>query len=163
MIPTTLKETGLKPEQVTVTPMAAQELIQSYCREAGVRNLQQKIEKIFRKVALQIVQGETDHVVITKENLQKYVGKPAFSTDRFFEETPLGVVMGLAWTEMGGATLYVESSVDKFGSKPGLRRTGKMGEVMKESSEIAYTYAKAHLLRHSPANRFFETVSRYYR
>jgi ATP-dependent Lon protease len=159
LIPTTLKETGLKTEQVTVTPMAAQELIQSYCREAGVRNLQQKIEKIFRKVALQIVQGDTEHVVITKENLQKYVGKPAFSTDRFFEETPVGVVMGLAWTEMGGATLYVESSVDKFGSKSGLRRTGKMGEVMKESSEIAYTYAKAHLLRHSPANRFFETAS----
>ena len=95
---------------------------------------------------------------VDEKNLETYVGKPVFNSDKYYEQTPPGVVMGLAWTRMGGATLYVETVSDKVGSKPQLRTTGQMGEVMKESTDIAYTYAKVFIDSVSPNNRFFETV-----
>lgn len=98
-------------------------------------------------------------IVINPALLDSFVGKPVFNSDRYYEITPEGVVMGLAWTAMGGATLYVETVVDRVGGKPELRTTGQMGDVMKESTNIAYTYAKNFLDIVSHGNKFFEQSS----
>ncbi|KAM7143782.1 lon protease homolog, mitochondrial [Molossus nigricans] len=137
-------------------------LIKQYCRESGVRNLQKQVEKVLRKSAYKIVSGETESVEVTPENLQDFVGKPVFTVERMYEVTPPGVVMGLAWTAMGGSTLFVETSprrppnskAEKDGS---LEVTGQLGEVMKESARIAYTFARAFLMRHDPTNEYLVT------
>lgn len=99
------------------------------------------------------------HVQISKENLKDYVGPPIFTTDRLYEQTPAGVAMGLAWTSMGGAALYVESILEtaiSYSSRAGLERTGNLKNVMKESTLIAYSFAKAVMARDFPENKFFE-------
>ncbi|KAJ1534798.1 ATP-dependent Lon protease pim1 [Cladochytrium tenue] len=105
----------------------------------------------------------TRSIVITKDNLKDYVGSPVFTSDRMYETTPPGVVMGLAWTSMGGTVLYIESvlesAITEGGGKGSFHRTGQMGDVMKESSTIAYTYARAFLARRFPSNKFFEKAS----
>ncbi|KAI8839272.1 Lon protease C-terminal proteolytic domain-containing protein [Chytridium lagenaria] len=96
------------------------------------------------------------------ENLKEFVGSPVFTSDRMYETTPVGVVMGLAWTQMGGSALYIESVVESAiteHSKPSFHRTGQMGDVMKESATIAYTFAKSFVAKREPENRFFEKAS----
>ncbi|TPX31721.1 hypothetical protein SmJEL517_g04996 [Synchytrium microbalum] len=98
-------------------------------------------------------------VEITSSNLKDYVGSPVYTSDRMYDTTPSGVVMGLAWTSMGGSALYVESVLEATPtetSKSHFHRTGQMGDVMKESSTIAYTYARSMFARKFPANRFFD-------
>ncbi|CAG8742599.1 31984_t:CDS:2 [Gigaspora margarita] len=102
------------------------------------------------------------HVGITAENLKDYVGPPLWHSDRLYDKTPPGVVMGLAWTSMGGSALYVESTLDSIlstTSKPSLSKTGQLGDVMKESTTIAYTFAKSLMARQYPENKFFERAS----
>ena len=102
---------------------------------------------------------DTVHVDINKENLKDYVGPPIFTADRLYEETPAGVAMGLAWTSMGGAALYVESILESalsHSSRAGLERTGNLKNVMKESTLIAYSFAKAIMAKDFPENRFFD-------
>ncbi|XP_049732470.1 lon protease homolog, mitochondrial isoform X3 [Elephas maximus indicus] len=139
-------------------------LIKQYCRESGVRNLQKQVEKVLRKSAYKIVSGEAQSVEVTPENLQDFVGKPVFTVERMYDVTPPGVVMGLAWTAMGGSTLFVETSLrrpqdkDGKGDKDGsLEVTGQLGEVMKESARIAYTFARAFLMQQDPTNKFLVT------
>lgn len=99
------------------------------------------------------------HVSIDRQNLKDYVGPPVFTSDRLYETTPPGVAMGLAWTSMGGAALYVESILENAlnaASRPGLERTGNLKNVMKESTVIAYSFAKSVLARLFPENKFFE-------
>ncbi|CAG0909364.1 unnamed protein product, partial [Cyprideis torosa] len=140
-------------EKVRITDEALHLLIKSYCRESGVRNLQKHIEKIFRKSAYKIVKGEVaDHVVVDENNLTDFVGKPVFAHDRMYDLTPPGVVMGLAWTSMGGSVLYIESiirssSASGKDAKGSIHLTGKLGDVMKESAQIAYSYALGFLNR----------------
>ncbi|KAJ8771816.1 hypothetical protein K2173_026993 [Erythroxylum novogranatense] len=235
----TRESCGIKLEQVEVTDAALLALIENYCREAGVRNLQKQIEKIYRKIALQFVrqgvinespvskvqvgepneeraeiaetstasvenscneknvqnfveadiipmdqpsdqiQGATDQssdskdakerekiecgvseavekVLVDTSNLADFVGKPVFHAERIYEQTPVGVVMGLAWTAMGGSTLYVETtSMEQGEGKGSLHLTGQLGEVMKESAQIAHTVARAILNEKDPENPFF--------
>ncbi|XP_062189526.1 lon protease homolog, mitochondrial isoform X2 [Phragmites australis] len=243
---------GIKPEQVEVTDAALLALIENYCREAGVRNLQKQIEKIYRKIALQLVrQGVSNEpvqealsvtaseeptvadsaaekvenlkdpavedaslannitkpaseeanevdlrkeavvhdvhptetskeaslsegnkgtegakeeavgkaiekVVVDSSNLDDFVGKPVFQAERIYEQTPVGVVMGLAWTAMGGSTLYIETAkVEEGEAKGALVLTGQLGDVMKESAQIAHTVGRAILLEKEPDNLFF--------
>ncbi|KAK5111686.1 ATP-dependent Lon protease pim1 [Meristemomyces frigidus] len=99
------------------------------------------------------------HVKIDASNLKDYVGPPVFTADRLYDITPPGVAMGLAWTQMGGAALYVESILENaltYASRPGLERTGNLKAVMKESTQIAYSFAKGLVARRFPGNRFFE-------
>ncbi len=106
--------------------------------------------------------GYEKPLVITAENLKDFVGPPVFTSDRMYDVTPVGVVMGLAWTSMGGSALYIESvleNVPSADSKPSFSRTGQLGDVMKESSTIAYTYGKAFMTRKFPTNRFFDHAS----
>ena len=202
---------GLDKVDVSLQKDAIEELIKSYCRESGVRNLKKQIEKVYRKSALKIVQDvgenvlseeaaltaegkaaldhakqdETDvketpeniaqettekprvslevpedvHIAIGKDNLKDYVGPPVFTSDRLYDVTPPGVAMGLAWTQMGGAALYVESIIEaalSSSSRPGLERTGNLKSVMRESTSIAYSFAKAFIARRFPGNKFFD-------
>ncbi|KAM1503484.1 hypothetical protein TB2_027947 [Malus domestica] len=258
---TTRDSCGIQPEQVEVTDAALLALIENYCREAGVRNLQKHIEKIYRKIALQIVrQGasneqvvpdqiqsppdgpavvevqlvDTDEtqaeaidkldqsvvasknqtaaelvegnghkhspetsggvtiqtdlpdestiaevrvadadepvdskdaketektvekVLVDTSNLDHFVGKPVFHAERIYDQTPVGVVMGLAWTAMGGSTLYIETTqIEEAEGKGSLHVTGQLGDVMKESTQIAHTVARAILLDKEPNSTFF--------
>ncbi|KAJ6810224.1 lon protease-like protein, mitochondrial-like [Iris pallida] len=279
---TTREACGIKPDQVEVTDAALLELIENYCRESGVRNLQKQIEKIYRKIALRLVrqgvsnepssdvsvqqgivesidlsdresssidssetessaadcliktlveggssckeateidsagvvkgtepashehandlvtteseqsannemlpnpssdgatiekttdvEGNTgsdgveeeiagkivEKIVVDVPNLTDFVGKPVFHADRIYDQTPVGVVMGLAWTSMGGSTLYIETTqVEQGEGKSQLVLTGQLGEVMKESAQIAHTMARAIMLEKDPENPFF--------
>ncbi|KAL6648271.1 hypothetical protein ACP70R_012495 [Stipagrostis hirtigluma subsp. patula] len=257
---------GIKPEQVEVTDDALLALIENYCREAGVRNLQKQIEKIYRKIALKLVRhgisnhppggittleaseesngvvtvtkaedenlknslaedasadvnladsslknidvvpltmesevGHNEHsieastgtsgeetaktvntsstpeanestqrtmevlvektvekVVVDASNLSDFVGKPIFQAEHIYDETPVGVVMGLAWNAMGGSTLYIETAkVEESEGKGVLVVTGQLGDVMKESAQIAHTVCRVVLLEKEPNNPFF--------
>ncbi|CAM8936780.1 unnamed protein product [Rhodiola kirilowii] len=243
----TRESCGIRPEQVEVTHDALLTLIENYCREAGVRNLQKQIEKIYRKIALQLVrqgvspknetkvvetahlkgndsndlmvsvsgevqtgdissggsesdevtqssadaetadadivsgqvQQSTDQLIEPKDaaeglsekkeatdaderilvdasNLPDFVGKPVFHAEKIYDQTPIGVVMGLAWTAMGGSTLYIETtSVEQGDGKGALNITGQLGDVMKESAQIAHTVSRAILLEKDPSNTYF--------
>uniref|UniRef100_A0A5B7ADI8 Lon protease homolog, mitochondrial n=1 Tax=Davidia involucrata TaxID=16924 RepID=A0A5B7ADI8_DAVIN len=249
---TTREACGIKPEQVEVTDASLLALIENYCREAGVRNLQKQIEKIYRKIALQLVrQGASNEpsvagiqvvgsdettaeshsesgatevggatqfvaesvegsnnemaseiieeaervqtdlpadqiqcpadqasvskdtvetkkiqeteatktvekVLVDTSNLSDFVGKPVFHAERIYDQAPVGVVMGLAWTAMGGSTLYIETSqIEEREGKGALHLTGQLGDVMKESAQIAHTVARAILHEKEPNNHFF--------
>ncbi|XP_056131990.1 lon protease homolog, mitochondrial [Lampris incognitus] len=151
---------GLTGEKTSISSEALNLLIRQYCRESGVRNLQKQVEKVFRKVAFHIVSGEDTAVTVTPENLENYVGKPLFSVDRMYDVTPPGVVMGLAWTAMGGSTLFIETVLRRPGGTSGqneegsLEVTGQLGDVMKESARIASTFARAFLMTLEPDNNF---------
>ncbi|XP_046541305.1 lon protease homolog, mitochondrial [Equus quagga] len=155
---------GLDESKARLSSAVLTLLIKQYCRESGVRNLQKQVEKVLRKSAYKIVSGEAEFVEVTPENLQDFVGKPVFTVERMYDVTPPGVVMGLAWTAMGGSTLFVETSLrrprdsDSKGDKDGsLEVTGQLGEVMKESARIAYTFARAFLMQHDPSNEYLVT------
>jgi len=154
LIPKALKTNGLKGRQVVLRSGALSQLIEDYARESGVRNLENLIKKICRKGAMQIVQEGKDRIVIRKEDVELYLGKPVFTADEVFENTP-GVVTGLAWTSMGGATLQVEATAVLTKSK-GFQQTGQLGAVMVESSKIAYSYVMAHLERYGARAGFFD-------
>ena len=205
---------GIPKGGASITDDALRQLIHEYCREAGVRNLKNKIEKVYRKAALEIVRafeeskgddkegeqvgegngkedgafkdaeagakgdflgegvgegvgegegvGNGPHtpsapIEILPENLPDYVGPPAFTTERIWEETPVGVTMGLAWTAMGGSTLYIEASVTERGEGKGaIATTGSLGDVMKESALIAHACARDLLHTLDPLNDFFD-------
>ena len=154
------------PNTLSITLDAIKSLVRWYAREAGVRNLAKYIDKITGKLALQIVAEEEgaqltekatrkiDSWVVTEENLTHYVGKPVFTKDRLYEDAPLpnGIIMGLAYTSMGGTALYIETQAIRRGlNEEGKRRgggslklTGQLGGVMQESAEIAVRCRKFH-------------------
>jgi Lon-like ATP-dependent protease len=101
-----------------------------------------------------------EKLIINETNLSDFVGPPIFQSDRLYEHTPVGVVMGLAWTAMGGSTLYVETSLVEQGEGKGkLQMTGQLGDVMKESATIAHTLSRQILREREPENNFFATAS----
>lgn len=167
LIPQAKKDCGLEDKHINITDEALAVLIRSYCRESGVRNLQKQIEKIVRKVTFKIVRKELEFSEITAQNLNELLGKPIFTHDRMYESTPPGVVMGLAWTAMGGSALYIETAKRKLietkSSKkdaPGdgsLELTGHLGDVMKESARIALTVARNFIRRSDDDNNFLES------
>ncbi|XP_067824273.1 lon protease homolog, mitochondrial [Heptranchias perlo] len=158
LVPQAMNGCGLNKENAQITSEALTVLIKQYCRESGVRNLQKQVEKVLRKAAYKIVHKEADMVVATPENLQDFVGKPIFTVDRMYDVTPSGVVMGLAWTAMGGSTLFVETSLrrprNKENEDGSLEVTGQLGDVMKESAKIAYTFSRAFLMQKDATNDF---------
>ncbi|CAN8005199.1 unnamed protein product [Ixodes hexagonus] len=164
LIPQARATSGVGEDQLVIQPESLQHLIKYYCRESGVRNLQKHIEKILRKAAFKVVNKEVEQVEVRPDNLNDYVGKQLFTHDRMYDVTPPGVVMGLAWTAMGGSALYIEtavprpleSSTEKKAAEGSLQLTGHLGDVMKESANIAYSVAKSFLLTHNPQNDFLQ-------
>jgi Lon-like ATP-dependent protease len=128
--------------------------------ESDAKDTPENIEKQtteIPRVALKV--PDSVHVSITQENLKDYVGPPVYISDRLYDTNPTGVAMGLAWTSMGGSALYIESIVQNAltaSSHGGLERTGSLRDVMKESTGVAYSYAKSVMARDYPKNKFFE-------
>ena len=142
LIPKQLKEHGLDKKQIRIDKGCLEKIISDYTRESGVRGLERQIAKIARVTAKKIALGEDYPKVLKKEHLKEYLGLPTnFHDVQKGNEAP-GVVTGLAWTEMGGEILFIESSISK--GKGILTMTGNLGDVMKESATIAYQYIKAH-------------------
>ncbi|MBC2855651.1 MAG: endopeptidase La [Cetobacterium sp.] len=144
LIPHQLKEHGLDNKEISISKTALEDMIDKYAREAGVRNLEKAIKKIMRKVTLKIAEGNTEKIKITDKNLEEYLGAPVFVTEELYQKEIPGVTLGLAWTSMGGATLYIEAT-SISNKESGLKLTGQLGDVMKESAEIAYSYVRSHL------------------
>jgi len=231
---TAKERSGVGEKEASISDGAMKSLIEDYCREAGVRNLQKHLEKIYRKVALKLAKAKgpevskqmgqaRNKVIVAKKALEtkedelrktsasakskktveaaekeveeakealaaaeaavtdviestavsdpivvdagaeliEYVGQPPFQTDRIYDQTPPGVVTGLAWTSMGGSTLYIEcTAIHQNGddNKKGgsLTTTGQLGDVMKESASIAHTFARSFLAKRFPGNTFFD-------
>ena len=149
-------------EEKALTAEGKEALQESEKDESDVKETpaQEQIEKETTeqpRVGLKVPQDV--HVNIGKENLKDYVGPPVFTSDRLYDTTPPGVAMGLAWTQMGGAALYVESILESalsHSSRPGLERTGNLKAVMKESTLIAYSFAKGLVAKDYPGNKFFQ-------
>jgi ATP-dependent Lon protease len=166
LIPRNRKNMGLKSQDVDFTVGALKQMINGYAREAGVRSLENNLKKIMRKVAVKVVREEESAAKkkkkakheehhISDKSLEKYLGKPIFTSDRYYPRTPIGVCMGLAWTSLGGATLYVEA-VRFPAEKTEMKLTGQAGDVMKESSQIAWSYLQSAFEKYAPGKPFFE-------
>lgn len=185
LIPRNRKEMGLKSSELSFSTEGLRAIINGYAREAGVRNLENLIKKTLRKIAVKIVRQSMQYekeqkaleelskkkkgakskksvapppaikYTIDEKSLKEYLGKPVFTSDRFYERTPVGVCMGLAWTAMGGATLYIES-IKVAAEKTTMKLTGQAGEVMKESAEIAWSYLHGAIRTYAPNYTFFE-------
>lgn len=157
LVPRNRKNMGLKAGDIEFTKGALGAIINGYARESGVRTLENNIKKIMRKVAVKIARGtgKKAKTVISEKTLSTYLGKPIFTSDRFYKVNPVGVTTGLAWTAMGGATLYVEA-VRYPAEKTEMKLTGQAGDVMKESAQIAWTYAQSNVHRYAHNIPFFE-------
>lgn len=159
LIPKAMKECGMQELHLKWELAALVELSQNYCREAGVRGLQQQIEKIVRKVAFKMVKNEGRNETITAASLESYLGSAPFSTTLMYKETPPGVVMGLGSTSMGGTVLFIETTKKQLEEnnqeQPSIQITGNVGAVMKESVQIAFTVARNHLQTTDKDNSFF--------
>ncbi len=142
LIPKQLEEHGIPKKSLKISPKALTEIIDSYTHESGVRGLEKQIAKIARVTAKKIALGEDYPKTIEPEHLKEYLGLPSAMHDKQKGNEGVGVVTGLAWTQMGGEILFVESSVSE--GKGALSMTGNLGDVMKESATIAYQYIKAH-------------------
>lgn len=166
LIPNSMKHNGLNETQLAFTDEAIDSLNRFYCRESGVRNLKNQIDKISRKAALQIVETpDTESIIVDNVNLKEMVGPPVFTSEKLFgdDTLPPGVVTGLAWTSLGGSILYFECILEKINSasksskQPSFIKTGQLGKVMEESSSLAYSYSRSFLTKYYPENDFFET------
>ena len=142
IVPKQVKENGLTKEDVTFDAGSVQELIRSYTREAGVRNLEREIANVLRKVARELVEEETKKTKITKAKVGEYLGAPRFHSELAERTTKPGVVTGLAWTAAGGDILFIEST--KMKGKGRLTLTGQLGDVMKESATAGLTFVRSH-------------------
>ena len=141
LVPQELKKHGLKKSEVSISKPALKELIHSYTREAGVRNLRQRLANMSRKVAREILENpETSKVSLTLKNLKDYFDKTVFEIEKTTKVPVVGVVNGLAWTAVGGDVLKVETI--RIKGKGILQLTGSLGDVMKESARIAYSVVK---------------------
>jgi len=160
LVPKNRKQMGLKATDIIFKKDAISQIIEGYAREAGVRSLENNLKKILRKVALKKAEDiekkkKSKKQDIEKQNLKDYLGKPIFTSDIYYEKTPIGVATGLAWTALGGVTLYVETR-KAFAEKTQMRLTGQAGDVMKESSQIAWSYLASMISKYAPGKTFFE-------
>jgi ATP-dependent Lon protease len=142
LLPRRLKETGLTAEQLTIQPEAVRRIIGRYTREAGVRDLERTLGRIARKVARRFAEGNTEPVSVGVDDLAELLGPERVRPEHFRKELPPGVSTGLAWTESGGDVLYVEATLLRDGR--GLRLTGQLGDVMKESARAAQSFVWSH-------------------
>ncbi len=146
MLPRLATDHGLLAEQLRLDHKAMSRIIQDYTREAGLRNLSRQLATIARKVARQVVEGRDKPVRITAGSLERYLGPPRFFLDIDDRDDTPGVVVGLAWTATGGDILFIECLSMPGG--PGLKLTGSLGDVMKESAEAALSWLRAHGTAH---------------
>jgi ATP-dependent Lon protease len=141
LIPKQVKNHGLKANEFTLEPEALQEIVRTYTREAGVRNLEREIGKLARKAVTKIVRKESESVVVTPDNLDDFLGVKKYRYGLAESKDQVGVVTGLAYTSVGGALLHIEAL--KLPGKGRMKTTGKLGDVMKESIDAASSYVRS--------------------
>ncbi|MFO7870590.1 MAG: endopeptidase La [Kiritimatiellia bacterium] len=154
LVPRQLKAHALKRKQLTIEAAALREIVDGYAREPGVRGLENHLKKIMRKSVKKMVEGNVQNVKIRKNDLPGLLGKRVFTDEALYRNPRPGVVMGLAWTALGGDSLFVEAT-GVASDKTGFKQTGQLGKVMVESSEIAYTYVRSFLDNGRKPNDFF--------
>ena len=155
LVPKKRAENGLKEENIRFTDGAIAAMIDGYTMEAGVRSLERTIGTVCRKIAVRIAKGEEESVVVSKSNLEKYLGgKRFFREDEMLEKDEVGAATGLAWTAVGGMPLTIE--VSAMQGKGDILLTGKLGDVMKESARAAISYIRAHAEKYGIDDEAFE-------
>ncbi len=155
LIPKQLDENGLTEANLEFTEGGVEKIIESYTREAGLRNLEREIGAICRKVAVAVAKGKTRRYRITGASVEKMLGPAKHLAEELLKRDQVGVATGLAWTPVGGDLLFVEALAVR--GKGGLRLTGQLGDVMKESAQAAMSYARANAKALGIAEDFFET------
>src|SRR5699024_9125262 len=153
--PRVLKRAGVKASQLRISNAALRDIVEGYAREAGVRNLEKQLQRIVRKAVVRLLEGE-ENISVTGKNLTEFLGQPIFRPEAVQQE--IGVVTGLAWTAMGGATLPVEARLIHE-HKRGFQQTGQLGDVMKESSYIAYNYVMSSTEDYGISEDWFKEAS----
>jgi ATP-dependent Lon protease len=148
-----IERNGLKPKQISFSSGAISNMIHSYTREAGVRNLERKIGEVCRKAAREIYEGEKKKVHVTERNLSSYLGREKYSFDMKNDTDDIGIVRGLAWTSVGGDTLAIEVNV--MPGKGEFVLTGQLGDVMKESARAGISYIRSISEEYQIAKKFF--------
>jgi ATP-dependent Lon protease len=155
IIPKQKEETGLKDCNVKFEERALVRIIEEYTREAGVRELQRKINRIFRRIALKMAEeGVSCDFVIKPENIEEYLGKPEYFPELAEREAKVGVATGLAWTPVGGSVLFVEAV--RVPGEKGFKLTGRLGDVMRESAEAALTLARKYSSERGVDSEFWD-------
>ncbi|MFO7887814.1 MAG: endopeptidase La [Eubacteriales bacterium] len=155
LIPKQYKEHGLSEDMVVISDNTLKEVIEKYTRESGVRELERNIGNIIRKAAVRIVEKNKEKVVVNVNSLQKYLGIPKYEYERAYEKDQIGIATGLAWTRVGGETLFIEVNLMNGDGK--LQLTGQLGDVMKESAKASLSYVRAHLDRFDIDEKFYKT------
>ena len=155
LIPKQLEENGITEANVEFTDGGIRKIVEAYTREAGLRNLEREIGAICRKVAVSVAKGKTRRYRITGASVEKMLGAVKHFSDELLKKDQVGVATGLAWTSVGGDILFVEALAVR--GKGGLRLTGQLGDVMKESAQAAMSYARAHATELGIPADFFET------
>ncbi len=142
LVPKQIKLNGLTPEQISISEGAVYMVINRYTREAGVRNLEREIAGICRKVARHVVKTQSDKMVrVTEQSVAKYLGPPKFKKTEIEEEDQVGMATGMAWTQVGGELLFVETLT--MPGRGNVTVTGKLGDVMKESAQAAISFVRS--------------------
>jgi len=157
LFPKQLVNHGFKKDAIEISAKAMKKIIKEYIHEAGVRSLEKEISSICRKVALNVVyfkKNKNKKVKITLKNLESYLGIPKYKIDKIEKEDTVGLATGLAWTELGGEVLSVETIV--MPGKGKLTLTGQLGDVMQESGKAALTYARSRAAKFKINNKFYE-------
>jgi len=155
LIPKQLEENGISEANIELTDSGVERIIEAYTREAGLRNLEREIGAICRKVAVSVAKGKTRRYRISAGSVEKMLGPVKHFADELLKKDQVGVATGLAWTSVGGDILFVEALAVR--GKGGLRLTGQLGDVMKESAQAAMSYARAHAAELAIPQDFFET------
>jgi ATP-dependent Lon protease len=155
LIPKQLDENGVTEANLEFTEGGVEKIIEAYTREAGLRNLEREIGSICRKVAVAVAKGKTRRYRITSASVEKMLGPAKHLAEELLKRDQIGVATGLAWTPVGGDLLFVEALAVR--GKGGLRLTGQLGDVMKESAQAAMSYARANAKELGIAEDFFET------
>ena len=154
LIPKQLEENGLGDSQIKFTDGAVAEIIRSYTREAGLRNLEREIARVCRKIARATSEGGAMPAQITAEDISRYLGMPRFFSEVAERTSETGVATGLAWTPNGGEIMFIEST--RMAGQKGLTLTGSLGDVMKESAQAAMSYVRSRAERLGIPPDFFE-------
>ena len=154
LLPKQIKDNGVKKNEMTLSEGIVKEIIRSYTKESGVRNLEREISKVARKVVKKVVSGEEKEVKVNLENLPSYLGIQKFKFGELESEDKIGVVTGLAWTEYGGEILKIETVT--MPGKGRMQITGKLGDVMQESVKAAKSFVRSKSLEYGIIPPFFE-------
>ena len=153
--PKQLAKAGLKKTQLKMSDATFKKIIEGYAREAGVRHLEKLLQKVIRKVVVKLLEGKQKSISVSTKNLEDYLGAPYFRPEKVMDG--VGVITGLAWTAMGGATLPVEAGL-VHQQRAGFKLTGKLGDVMKESAEISHSFVASNAKRYGIKEDFFNNA-----